>query len=445
MLTIAHNPSSKPRQPGRLGRAFLFAAAVGWSSLPAQSAADTAGTAGSASSPSPRDPALHPLLTAVAQAPTVQAAARRIEAARERAGASGRLSDIQVEGMVSKMVGPMDERSRMWEVTASQPLPRRGERAADRDRARAVTSMAEADFAVMSGEMAAEVAMLLAEAEAAHARAALLEQQITRLDSVLRAIETRIATGSGRLADRLTVQSQGASMRLMVEEERRMAGDAEAQVRGLLGIAPEAPLPGYHAPDRDSLSVATAPGVQLAGARAAEAEAMKKMARAAANPMTSIGVRFEQERRAMGDENTVGLAFMSDLPWRSRRYARADLRAAEADRSAAEGESKAAAFRLTAALARVDRAEQLARAARELKQATVARLRTEYDAMTQAAGTTGMTQSSTVLELVELLEKTTNAELQLIRAETAVRTAQAELWRFAPVTLFRPSRVQANP
>ncbi len=442
MLTIAHVswPKSRHRTGFRGTLSGVWVAALSLTLIAHVHANPVApDSAGTLNPPAP------PLLTAVLQSPTLQASARRLDAARARAGAAGRLSDVQVEGMVSKMVGPMDERSRMWEVTASQPLPRRGERAADRARAQAVTSMAEADFAVMSGEMAADVAMLLAEAEAAHTRAALLDKQITRLDAVYRAIEARIATGSGRLSDRLTVQSQSASMRLMVEEERRMAGDAEAQLRGLLGLAPDAPLPPFVAPDRESLELTAAPTVQLARARVAEAEAMKQMARASARPMTSVGVRFEQERRAMGAENTVGVAFMSDLPWRSRRYARADLRAAEQDRSAAEAEATASGYRLTAALARVDRAEQLARAARDLNQATLARLRTEYETMTQAAGTTGMSQTSTVLELVELLEKTTNAELQLIRAETALRTAQAELWRFAPATLFLPGQVPTKP
>jgi hypothetical protein len=44
-----------------------------------------------------------------------------------------------------------------------------------------------------------------------------------------------------------------------------------------------------------------------------------------------------------------------------------------------------------------------------------------------------------VLETVELLEKATDTELQIIRAETAVRVARAELWRYVPAGQFTPA------
>lgn len=392
--------------------------------------------AGTAAQPAPAPAAPNELLRAVTNAPALAAAARRTTAARERVEASGRLADVEVEGMGSRMVGPMDERSTMWEVNVRQPLPKRGERAADRERARAGVSMAEADYALMAGEMAADTAMALAEAEGAQARIRLLETQIGRLDAVLRNVETRIASGSGRLADRLTVQTRVAAMQLMVEEERRMAADALAEARGRLGVAPEAALPAFAAPDVAAIRADEAAAVRLAAARSDEADAMVKMARAGANPMTSVGVRFEQERRAMGDENTVGLAFMSDIPWRSRRYARAEVRAAEAERAAAQTDATATRYRISATLTRVDRAERLAATARRLSQETLARLNAEYDAMIRAAGVGTAGMSSTILETVELLEKATEAELQVIRADTAVRTARAELWRYAPAQQF---------
>lgn len=385
-----------------------------------------------AAAPNPRED----FLNVIAQAPALSAAARRIEAAQSRVGAAGRLSDVEVEGMGSRMVGPMDERATMWEVNVRQPLPRRGERSADVQRARAGVSMAEADYALMAGEMAAETAMAIAEADGAVARVRLLETQIGRLDAVLRSVETRIAAGSGRLSDRLTVQSRLASMQLMVAEESRMAADVLADARGRLGLAPDAPLPVFAAPDADSIRAEDAASVRLAAAKADEANAMVKMARASANPMTSVGVRFEQERRAMGDENSLGLVLMTDLPWRSRRYARAEAKAANADRAAAQADATAAKHRISSAVARVQRAEQLAATARRLSEETLGRLSAEYEAMVRSAAVGGMGQSSTVLETVELLEKATDTELQVIRADTAVRAARAELWRHLPVHSF---------
>jgi len=163
---------------------------------------------------------------------------------------------------------------------------------------------------------------------------------------------------------------------------------------------------------------------------------MVKMARASAHPMTAVGVRFEQERRAMGDENTLGLAFMTEIPWRSRRYARSDVKAAEADRAAAEADAVAARYRISSAITRVTRAERLAETARRLSQETLSRLNAEFDAMIRSAGVGGMNQTSTVFETVELLEKATDTELQVIRADTAVSTARAQLWRYVSTSDF---------
>jgi len=364
-------------------------------------------------------------LRVVVAAPALSAAAQRAGAARERIESAGRLADPEVEGMTSRMNGPLGERTTMYELNVRQPLPKRGERAADRDRARAGVAMAEADYASMAGELAADTAMALAEAEGATARIRLLETQLGRLDVVLRSVEARLATG-GRLADRLTVQTRAAEMQMMMAEERNMAADALAAARGRLGLPPEAPLPAYAAEAAPS---------RLATARADEAMAMANMARATAKPGTAVGLRVERARTGMGDEDTVGLAFMSEIPWRSRRYARAEVRAAEAERSAAQADRSAAEFRISAAVARVERAERLANTARRLSAETVGRLTAEYDALVRSAGVPGAGES-TVLQTVALLEKATDTEKQVIQAELAVQVARAELWRYLPTEQF---------
>ena len=385
------------------------------------------------------------LLDAVVQAPALAAARHRITAADARIESSGRLADPEVEGMTSRMNGPMGDRSTMFEVNVRQPLPKRGERAADRERARAGAAMANADYALMVGEMAADTAMALAEAEGTQHRISLLETQIARLDPVLRSIEIRLAAGTtGRIADRLTIQTRIASMQLMVEEERRMAEDALAEARGRLGLKPDALLPEFSAPAVADIKADEAASLQLAAARSDEAAAMIKMARASAKPMTAVGVRLEREKTAMGNEDTVGLAFMSEIPWRSRRYARAEVRAAEADRAAAQTDGMAARYRIAAALTRVDRAERLAAIARRLSAETRARLDAEFEVMVRAAGA-GASGESTVFQTVELLEKTADTELQVIRADTAVRTARAELWRYLPATQFASTTQQEHP
>lgn len=305
--------------------------------------------------------------------------------------------------------------------------------------------MAEADYALMAGEMAADIAMALAEAESAAARIGLLETQLSRLDAVLRSAEVRLAAGIAvRIADQLTVQTRITAMQLMLEKERTIATDALAEVRGRLGLKPDESPPAYAAPTIAEIQTDRAAALQSAAARAEEASAMARMARASANPMTAVGVRFEREKTAMGDEDTVGLAFMSEIPWRGRRYARAEVRAAEAERTAAQAEGSASRYRISAALTRVERAERLADTARRLSGETLNRVNAEYDAMVRAAGVANSAESA-VFQTVELLEKATETELQVIQADLAARTARAELWRYLPVERFFLTTHQGVP
>lgn len=378
------------------------------------------------------------LLDAVAAAPALSAASQRITAGRARIDAAGRLPDPEIEGMVSR-ANMIDGNADMWELNLRQPLPKRGERAADRARADAAVAMLEADYAMAAGDLAADVAMAVAEIDGAHQRIAVLEDQLRRLQAVLEGVEVRIAAGGGRIADRLTLQSRLAAMQLMVEQERRMADDAAANARGLLGLAPDAPLPDFAAPAADEIRADDAATLRLAEARIAEADAMRRMARAGGRPMTAVGVRLEREQTTMGNNDTVGLAFMSEIPWRSRRYARAEVRAAEAERDAARADGTSARHRISSTLLRVDRAERLADLARRLAAETRARLETEFTAFLQTAGSSGSVGPSSmgggdsaVLQAVEILEKTSETELQVIQAETTARTTRAELWRYAP-------------
>ena len=96
-------------------------------------------------------------------------------------------------------------------------------------------------------------------------------------------------------------------------------------------------------------------------------------------------------------------------------------------------DGNAARFRIASALTRVERADRLAATARRLAGETRARLTAEYDSLvtTTAASRGG---ESTVLQTVDILDKTTEIEAQLIQADTAARTARAELWRYVPAS-----------
>jgi outer membrane protein TolC len=336
--------------------------------------------------------------------------------------------------MGSRVNDAMGANRTMWELSVRQPLPKRGERAADRERALAVVTMAEADYALLAGDVAADVAMALAEADGADARAELLSSQLTRLASALAAVDARLASGlAPRLSDRLTVQSRVAAFQLQLEQTHRTAADARTSARGRLALAPDAPLPAYAAPAATEINPADSATVAVATARIAEANAMGKMARASAAPMTSVGVRFERERSSMGNTDTVGLALSSELPWRNRRYARAEIRAAESDRAAATADATAARHRISSTLARVERAERLATTARRLSAETQSRLDAEHEALTRSLSVTGMgANESAVLHAIDILDRSTETQLQIIEAETSARATRAELWRYLP-------------
>ena len=382
-------------------------------------------------------PAPAPLLEVVARSPQLEAARRRIDAARARTDAAGRLADPEVGAMGSRVNADAGGENRdMWELSLRQPLPKRGERAADRERAQAVVRMAEAEFAMIAGDLAGDVAMTLAEAEGADARARLIDAQLARLGAVLQSIEARLAAGTAtRIADRLTVQSRVASLQLQLEQTQRAAADARATVRGRLALAPQSPVPAFTAPTDTDINPTDAATLAFATARIAEANAMGKMARASANPMTSVGVRFERERSSMGNQDTVGLAFSSEIPWRNRRYSRAEARAAESDRAAAQADATAARHRIASAVSRVERAEHVATTARRLAGETQARLDAEHEALNRAVSVgagPGMGGESAVLHAVDILDKTTETQLQIIEAETSARVTRAELWRYVP-------------
>ena len=57
----------------------------------------------------------------------------------------------------------------------------------------------------------------------------------------------------------------------------------------------------------------------------------------------------------------------------------------------------------------------------------------EYDALVNAAGASGMADGSSVLMLLELLDRSTELAMQSIEAETDARMARAGLWRYQSI------------
>lgn len=372
---------------------------------------------------------------AVLQAPAVQAARLRAAAAQQRRPAAGRLPDPQLEGMYSEKRTAAEDIP-MWEVTLQQPLPKAGERSAARAQAEARAGVAEADVRMAAAETAAESAMQLAELATAEARIAAREAQHGRTLQARAALDARIAAGQGASADRLALEARAADLELMIEQDRLMASNAATAVRARLGLAEGAPLPAYAAPDSGDIELEQSPAGQAAAARGREADAMAAMARAGGRPMTAVGLRFEREQMDEGDEDTVGIALMTELPWRSRRAGRAEFAAAHSEAAASRSEAEQARRDAQAALEQLRRAADRAERTRTVVGLTERRLAAEYDALVRSAGAGGMASASPALMLIELLERQTDAQLQVIEADGALRVARARLWAFAPTHLL---------
>jgi len=366
------------------------------------------------------------------QSPQVVAASARHEAARLRVAASGRWADPEVEGMYSERRMP-DETNPMWELNLIQPLPRPGERAADRDRAQAVLAITEAEWQASASMVAAEAATALAEWHAAKQRAALLLGQREQTERALSAVQNRLGAGQGRIDEVLALQSRLTSLHLDIEEESFMAAEAERAARQVLGLDPDAALPDFSAPRPESVAVHAAPERSALTAQQDEARAMKAMARAAGRPMTAAGIRFEREETSGGDEDTLGIALMTDLPWNSRRYARADMAAADAELAEKDAALEALERQFEADRARARQRIDLTERTRATVRDNLERLDREYEAWVESTGTTDSMDASSVLMLIDLLERRTMLQMQVIDADLQSQISQAALWRYVPL------------
>lgn len=140
----------------------------------------------------------------------------------------------------------------------------------------------------------------------------------------------------------------------------------------------------------------------------------------------------------MGNTDVLGVSFMSELPWRARRYALAEQRAAQAEERSTRAEVTAVGHRWRTTLQRLAQAERLAATARIVAAQTAGRLDAEYDALIRSAGTASMAESPSMLMVLEILERRQAVAVQVIAADAVLRATLAELWRFAPAALFSP-------
>ena len=365
-------------------------------------------------------------LDRLAEAPAVQAARQRVHAAHRGEGAAGRLADPMLSAGLSQR-STAAEAWPIYEVMVEQALPRWGERDARRMKALAESGFMAAELQDVLGETAAEVASMIAEAEAARAKTTLLEGQITRASTLKASLDARIASGSAGLGEQLAVQSRIAALTVERDTSRRQVADAEEEVRARLGLEVNEALPSFAAPVATAVDPERIPGVLLARAKGGESAAMLQEAQASRSPETSIGLRYEREEVPTEPMDTIGLQVRVSLPvWRGasddlEESARFRQRAARRDEAAARAKARSL-------VGRAERAATVAASARAAAQSTQGRLDAEYASLIRTAAI----QGTGLMPVLEVLDRLGEAEFQVIEAEAAARQAAASLWRLAP-------------
>ena len=372
----------------------------------------------------------------------LRSAGERVAAARQGVAAAGALADPRLDLGYSRKRSA-DGNQPLYDVGLEQPLPRWGERDAQRSRAHAGVTVAEADFRVQVGDLAAEVAGQLAELAAAQELVQVVADSRARAAAAQEAILRRVASAGAGLAEQLAVQTRIAQLDLEAQEAAAAAADAEASVRGLLALPAPAPLPPFAAPDPAAIDSERVPTALLARAQAQEADAALQMARSRRYPETAIGLAYEREQTAAGDEDTIGLRLSIGLPVHPDVAGSAEL-AALAGQREAQAAARGAAARAQALVERARRAVATASAAQALAQGTGERLAAQYAAQVDAAASAADgTASGSIVMLLDILDRVGDTRRQALRAVAAGRSARAALWRLAPPDLSTPT--QARP
>jgi outer membrane protein TolC len=300
-----------------------------------------------------------------------------------------------------------------------------------RQTALAQVAMAEAELAELVGEHAAGIAMAGAEALAAAQSRSLIEESLVRIRSLADAVRARVAAGGGMMGEVLALDTQRQQLELQLTDLVRRQADAEAEVRGRLGLAADDPLPALSFPDPVAIKPDATPMARRAIASRGEAEAMEREAVSRGNPESSIGLSWDRE--AAGTEEQVdkyNLTFRISLPvWRQAYAASAD--AARGRARAAAHEARASGWMARSQIGRAQRAMDQAARAQAVADAIAERSRTEYDAVIRQVGT----GAAPIMSALDLLDRISDARMQAIEARMSSQMILAELWRLAPPAL----------
>ena len=284
------------------------------------------------------------------EAPSLAAQAATVQAARSAAVPAGELPDPKLALGLSNL--PIDGEERwqldrepmtMQSIGLMQDVPNRAKRRARVEVAEAAIAVAGMQERVTLQAVRQQTAQAWIAALAVERKLALFQQLYQENDLFARAVQARIAGGSGNTADSVLPRQEAA---LLAEQEDQLQSDratARAALRRWIGAAASQPLSGewprwsYQASHYQG-HLQQHPELQLFDPMTREAEARVREAVAEKRPDWAWGVEY-QRREAFGDMVSLNLTF--DLPVFAGSRQNPRIEAERARLSALEAERQA--------------------------------------------------------------------------------------------------------
>lgn len=366
------------------------------------------------------------LARASANAPGLQAAALRVEAARAALPAAGALPDPQLKLGIENVPisGPMagrfgDDEMTMATVGLMQEVPNGARRRAEAGIARADIGSARAEVAVEVLDVRLGAALAWIDLHYAGRRLAALDGVLQTLEPLWDAAPAGVTAGATRPANALTPVAQRAALEDRRSELVAALGRARAELVRWTGdpspnVTGPPPEPALDA-ERLRAGLDRRPALLAYASAARRAAAEVDLARAAKRPDWAFEVGYGRRDPMFGDMVSAGVTVRLPLFASRRQDPLIAARAADARRVEAERET---ARRALAASLEADLADQTMRREQWLRTRDVvlpaAKQQADLETASYAAGRAGLS------EVLDAFTRLAEAQLAAIDREAAL-------------------------